>query len=128
VAEQDAGEFGGSGGGSVDGSEFVDGWSVAWVRVGMTIAGSVILGWALGVIEVITSTASAVEGLINGARDGIVSLIGLAFNVPSTAATDAWRSAGEFVSSFGVVGYLLAMLVVMATLWTFSKGVGYVGT
>jgi len=129
VAEQDAGEFGGSSSGSsVDGSEFVDGFSVQWVRVGMTIAASVLLGWALGVIEVITSTASAIQGLIDGARDGVVSLIGVAFDVPADAATDAWRSAGEFISGFGILGYVLAMLVMMATLWTFSKGVGYVGS
>jgi hypothetical protein len=129
VAEQDGSSLtGGTDSGSFDGSQYVDGFSVSWVRVSLALAGSLALGWTYGVLEVLTSAGGEVQGLIDGVRESIESLIGTVFDTPATVVEESWTTAAEFVTGYGVTGYVMGILIVMVTLWAFSEGVSRVGS
>lgn len=109
------------------GEDYVDG-GIQWGRLVQHSVGSIILSWVFLAGDWIGFVGGAVSTAIGSLGTWLEELIYQIVTLPSDGMVASWQTAAEFIGSFGLAGYVVAVILVVLTLEVAVSTLGnYVG-
>jgi len=100
--------------------------TIDWRKLGLTLVGGGILAYFQGVAATLLSLADIPIGLLAGFADWLGRLVTLLVGYNSRKLWASWRAAGEFVADAGIAGFLVALAIVLTTLYIVAEVVSRV--
>lgn len=92
---------------------YVDGASVRWAALTVTVVGTIIYSYVLGLVEIIGRLESGITGALDGLGSWLAgTILGEFFRPPTYALELAWQPLIEFSETFGAAAPLVAVVVV----------------
>jgi Zn-dependent membrane protease YugP len=107
-------------------SDFVDGVTIRWRPLAVTLVGAGTLAFFEGIIATILSLADAPIGLFAGFADWLGQLVTLFVGFPASRLWWGWQEAADFVADAGIAGLLVALAIVLTTLYIVAEVVSRV--
>lgn len=114
------------GGTPVTASQFIDGTDIDWTGLFKTIGGGVFLAFIAGSINTVVAVVRELTNALGDATGFVVAVIERVFGIPVSMWTTAWDQAAAFVAGWGLFGYVVALVIVLATGLIIARVVSYV--
>ena len=109
----------------VSASDFVDGASIRWGRLATVLFGAGILAYFEGLVRTFLSLVDIPIALLAGYADFLGRAVGIAYGLPSVIIEQGFAAAVPLVLDSGLAGYLVAIGIVLVTLfplgWVMSR-------
>lgn len=101
----------------VDLRRFLDGYTIRWDRVGLAVVGAGIYAYLQGAAAVLLSLADLPIALLSGLANFLGTLVETAVALPAVIITRGWQAAAQVVLDAGIAGFLVAISIVLVTLY-----------
>lgn len=113
----------------VEASDYLgsDGISIRWGAVWSTILGASILAYFRGAVNAFLSLADIPIALLSFLANYYGQQVELVFGLLPTVVRTSFAGAIPFVSGAGLFGYVVAILIVLATTYSIAEVVSRVG-
>lgn len=107
-------------------SAFLDGYRIRWRRLGLTVIGASILAYFEGVVRVILAVFEFLLAFPRGFASFAAAVIGVVIGLPGVILDRGFAAAVPFVLDAGVAGFVVAISIVLATIYVFRTVVSRV--
>lgn len=101
-------------------STYVDGTRIKWGSLGTVLFGAGILAYFEGAIAVFLALVDVPLSLLAGLANFLGQYVTVRFGVLPALVNGAFLGALEFVESSGAFGFIVAIGIVLATLYSLS--------
>ena len=108
-------------------SQFVDGTRIEWQALAGALFGGVFLAITQSWTQLIVSITDTVSGLALATADYYARVIEAYLSVPARALDGMWESTADFVSQAGLLGFVVAIGIVLTIMWFVTRGRAYLG-
>ena len=112
----------------VEASDFLgpNGINIRWGRLWGAIIGGSVLAYFMGFVDVLLSLADIPIALLSFLADYNGQLVAVAYGALPTVFRAAWAGATGFITSSGLFGYVVALVIVLATTYSIAEVVSRV--
>ena len=107
---------------SIDASTFFKGDSatVRWAKTIGVFVGTPLLAWWSGLIRLVLTGFEIAIGYLDGLVELAAALVAIPFDGAEAAILVAWRSTARFVSSSETFGFVVAVGIVLGSIFAVS--------
>lgn len=107
----------------VSASDFLggDGVSIQWRQLAVTLFGAGLLAYFEGAIRTFLSLADIPIGLLAGTLDFLGAYVSLSLGFPAVLINAGWAGAIPYVLEAGIAGYLVAITIVLLTMYVVAQ-------
>jgi len=110
----------------VSASDFVDGVTIRWRRLAAAIVGASVLAYFEGIVATLLSLADIPISVLARLASFFGDLITVALSVPTSRISFGWAQAAPFVREAGILGFIVALLLVLLMLYIVAEVVSRV--
>lgn len=112
-----------------DGNQFTTdgGIGINWSRVTEVGVGTVFGAIFTGVVSIILGLADIPLALLGGLSDFLGTVVEVVAGLPALIMRGAWAETIPFILEAGIAGYVVAISIVLLTMYVVSWGVSKVG-
>jgi len=110
----------------VEASDFVDGAAIQWGSLTTVLLGSSILAYFQGAAAVFLSLADIPIAALSFVANYLGEFLGLYYGFLPVTVQAAFAGAAQFVTSTGIFGYVLALVIVLSAFYAFREVVSRV--
>jgi hypothetical protein len=103
-----------------------NGIAIRWRRLFVEIVGATILAYVTGVVDIILSLADIPIGLLSFVAEWYATLVELVTGSLARILLSSARGAALWVRTTGLAGFLLAIIIVLATTYSVAEVVSRV--
>ncbi|GGN92271.1 hypothetical protein [Haloarcula pellucida] len=111
----------------VSASDFVANSSIRWGRLATVLFGASIFAYFEGFVAAFLSLVDIPLSLLAGYADFLGRAVSIAYGLPSIIIEQGFAAAVPFVLDAGFAGYLVALVIVLVTLFPIAWVVSRVG-
>ncbi|WP_135304114.1 hypothetical protein [Haloarcula amylovorans] len=101
----------------VSASDFVDGTSIQWRRLGTVLFGAGIGAYFWGTISAFLALVDIPLSFMSGLTNFVGAFYGVLTGLPAVIIRSGFAAAVPYITSAGIAGFLLALLIALATLF-----------
>jgi hypothetical protein len=102
-------------------SDFVNGADVEWARLGRTLVGATIGAWFTGLVSVLLGLSDLPLAVAEWLAGFLGKLVELVVGIPAGIVRGSWAPAAAFLEGTGPAGFVLALAIVLLTLYVVAR-------